>query len=173
MKHIIVATLAYLAYSPISYANCLPPMQTLFECTFEDTDTRVEFCHEVLEESTANASSKPGDSQSYSLARGTAPTELYFTPTTTFFHTIEASTIDKKIYGKSTKNFLVTGYQNVDYIYAAFLGVSDNFYDGFYGAEVRVFKNTDDFWKMQTGSEVARLFCRTDSVIVDQYEFRP
>lgn len=67
----------------------------------------------------------------------------------------------------------MTGYQNVDYIYAAFLGVSDNLYDGFYGAEVRVFKNTDDFWKMQTGSEVARLFCRADSVIVDQYEFRP
>lgn len=173
MKRMVVATFAYLAYSSISYANCLPPMQTLFACTLEDTDTRVEFCHQVLKESTANASSVPGDSQSYSFARGTAPTELYFTPTTTIFHSIEASAIDRKIYGNGIKHFLVTGYQNVDYIYAAFLGVSGNFYDGFYGAEVRVFENEDDFWKMQTGSEVARHFCKMDSVIVNQYEFRP
>ena len=173
MKHIMVASLVYLAYSPLSSANCLPPMQTLFACTFEDTDSRVELCHEILKESTANASSTPGDAQSYSLARGTAPTELYFTPTSSFFNVMEASAIDKKIYGNNIKNFLVTGYQNVDYIYAAFIGVSDDTYDGFYGAEVRVFENTDDFWKMQTGSEVARHFCRTDSVIVNQYEFRP
>ena len=173
MKHIVVAILAYLAYSSVSYANCLPPMQTLFSCTFEDSDARVEFCHETLKERTANASSTPGDAQSYSFARGSAPTELYFTPTMSFFNTIEASAIDKKIYGNHIKSFLVTGYQNVNYIYAAFLAVSDAPYDGFYGAEVRVFENTDDFWKMQTGSEVARYFCRTNSVVVDQYEFRP
>lgn len=173
MKHIIVATFAYLAVSSISYANCLPPMQTLFACTLENTDTRVEFCHEVLKERTENASSEPGDLQSYSLARGTAPTELYFTPTTSYFNVIDASAIDKKIYGNGIKNYLVIGYQNVDYIYAAFLGVSDGFYDGFYGAEVRVFENIDDFNNMQTGSEVARHFCSTESVIVNQYEFRP
>lgn len=173
MKHIGLATFVYLACSSISYANCLPPMQTLFGCTFENTESRAEFCHEIVEESTANASSKPGDLKSYSLARGTAPTELYFTPTTTFFNVIEATAIDRKIYGNGITNFLVTGYQNVDYIYAAFLAVSDELYDGFYGAEVRVFENSDDFWQIQTGSEVARYFCAAESVLVNQYEFRP
>ena len=146
MKRIVVATFAYLAYSSISYANCLPPLQTLFACTFEDTDTRVEFCHHILKESTEKGSSEHGDLQSYSFARGTAPTELYFNPSTTIFHRIKSSAIDRKIYGNGVKHFLVSGCQNVDYIYAAFLGVSDNFYNGFYGAEVRVFENKDDFF---------------------------
>lgn len=173
MKYLSIIIVTHLASSSVTYANCLPPMQILFSCTFEDTDSRVEFCHEILEESTPNSSSTPGDSQSYSFARGTAPTELYFTPTSSFFNIINATAIDKKVYGDGITNFLVTGYQNVDYVYAALLGVSDDSYDGFYGAEVRVFENTDDFRQMQTGSEVARYFCRTDSVIANQYEFRP
>ncbi len=173
MKHTGAAIFAYLSWVSMSYENSLQPMQVLFSCTFANTDSRVEFCTEVLEERTANASSKPGDLKSYSFARGIAPKELYFTPTTTFFNSVEAVAIDKKIYGNSITNFLVIGYQNVDYVYAAFLGVSDDSYDGFYGAEVRVFENSEDFFGKQAGSEVNRHFCKKDSVIVNQYEFRP
>lgn len=151
-------------------------MQTLFACNFEDSDARVEFCHEILREARTEGSnsysSEPGDAKSYSLARGTAPTELYFTPTDHYFYYTEATAIDKKVYGNGIANFLVTGYENVDYVYAALIGV-DEAYGGVYGAEVRVFRNEEDFRKMQTGSEVGRYFCRADSVIVNDSEFRP
>lgn len=151
-------------------------MQILFACTFENSDSRVEFCHEILEEARSEGrnsfSSVPGDLKSYSFARGTSPTELYFTPTTHFFKFIDAEAIDQKIYGRGVTEFIITGYQNVDFIYAALLAVDDSL-DGFYGAEVRVFENSDDFQAMETGSEVGRYFCESGSVTVNQQEFRP
>lgn len=173
MKRIGTAAFLSLTLGTAASANCVPPMQTLFACTFENSDSRVEFCHEIAKESTANASSVPGDAQSYSFARGIAPTELYFKPTTSFFNAPEATATDRKIYGNGVTGFLVTGYENVDYVYAALLAVSEEYYDGYYGAEVRVFRNIDEAIAMKPGSEVSRHFCEEGSVIVNQYEFRP
>lgn len=132
-------------------------MQTLFACTFENTDTRVGFCHEIATERTSNASSVPEDQSSYSLARGTAPTELYFTPTTSYFNVISASAIDQKIYGRDLTGFLVIGYEYVDYIYAALIGVDDRYYGSFYDAEVRVYKNENDFQNMANATPTGNL----------------
>lgn len=157
LKYITSAGLAFILFSSAASANCLPPMQTLFACTFENIDTRVEFCHEIATERTSNASSVPGDQSSYSLARGTAPTELYFTPTTSYFNVISASAIDQKIYGRDLTDFLVIGYENVDYVYAALIGVDDRYYDSFYGAEVRVYKNENDFQNMADATPTGNL----------------
>ncbi len=157
LKYIISAGLAFVLFSSVASANCLPPMQTLFSCTFENTDTRVEFCHEIATERTSNASSVPGDQSSYSLARGTAPTELYFTPTTSYFNVISASAIDQKIYGRNLTDFLVIGYENVDYVYAALIGVDDRYYGSFYDAEVRVYKNENDFQNMADATPTGNL----------------
>ena len=163
----------YLIGTSVSFANCVPPMQTLFACDLENSGGRVEFCHEIVSEETPTSSSVPGDRQSYSFVRGIAPTELYFTPTTSMFRTLDTNSVDRKIYGPRASSFLTIGYQNVDYVYAVLLAVDEEYYNGNYGAEVRVFKNSDDFYKLETNTEVARLFCDAGSVIVDQGEFRP
>lgn len=154
-------------------ANCPPPMQLLFSCTLEDDGARVEFCHQILEKATSNASSVPGDLKTYSLARGIEPAELFFQPTANYFESFSANAVDRKIYGQDVSAFLVTGYENRDHVYAALLAVDEDLYSGFNGAEIRVFRNAEDMDDAKQGSEIARYFCAAGSIVVDQQEFRP
>ncbi len=170
-RHFLIAA-GFAGWGTVAQANCPLPMQILFSCTLEN-DARVEFCHEIVSEETASASSIHGDLKSYSFARGYKPAELYFTPSTTFFNAIDANAVDKRIYGQSMSMFLMTGYENKDYVYAAMLAVDDDLYDGFLGAELRIFRNADAMSAAQKGTEVARYFCKNDSIIADQSEFRP
>lgn len=176
MKYFRIVALGFITCSTTVSANCVPPMQTLLACTFEDSDTRVEFCHEIAKpertEGSNIYSSEWGDAMSYSLVRGFAPAELYFTPTSNYFAYADATPIDKKIYGSSLAHFLAVGFENVDYVYAAVIGV-DELYGGVYGGEVRVYENVDDFSDMQSGKEVGRYFCSQESLIVNDAEIRP
>jgi hypothetical protein len=145
-----------------TYANCVPPWQTLFACDIPLTEGRAEFC-----ELADPAAHKGKHAYYYSYSVSTEPAELHFETDDSYFSTKDTSA------DHPTDLTMGIGLVNTDYVYSFFVTEDKRLAGEIREASVRVYRSKEAFSSETLNNEVQRLQCKGDSIIANKADIRP